>query len=128
MGIKTEQNLEPPFSHRVIHKLSTRVPHRAHRGTVMIVLLVSAFFAGVAAFALGAIVQTERRHAGAWDQLAAERRRLRESAARDAGEFAWPVLVSTRPPAEPAGPIAYQRRLSQRSAAFPLQPGRRAAA
>lgn len=93
----------------------------------MIAILISAFFAAVAGFALASIALTERRHAGAWNELVEERRRLQASPLGEE-DLNWPTLVSARPPAEPIGAIAYQRRFTPRSAAFPLQSCRRAAA
>ncbi|MBU6269082.1 MAG: hypothetical protein KGN34_16160 [Sphingomonadales bacterium] len=90
-------------------------------------IAITGLFGGAAAFAAGSIVLTDRRHAGAWDALAAERRRLKQQD-EAAQNTAWPCLVSTRLPAEPAGPVAYQRRFNPRATGLPLRVSPRAAA
>ena len=88
---------------------------------------ITGLFGGGAVLAIASIVLTDRRHAGAWDALAAERLRLRQFDDRF-GVAEWPSLVSTCVAAELPAPVAYQRRFNQRSTALPPRVSLRAAA
>lgn len=88
---------------------------------------ITGLFGGGAVLAIASMVLTDRRHAGAWDALAAERHRLRQREEQLAGAE-WPNLVFTRLATDLPAPIAYQRPFNQRSSALPLRVSLRAAA
>jgi len=91
----------------------------------MLASLITAFFILVGGFAILAMLATRHRYAGAWEELARERRSPDNSASP---EMNYPCTVNAHCVEEPSGAIVYQGRFIQKAGWLPLQTGLRAAA